>query len=54
MMYNNYNDGMAHDHLQRRQQGVGIPGAPAPDHTAYDADGKNPFLFPSKRTLYSV
>lgn len=37
-MYSNFNDGMAHDHLQRRQQGP--PGPPAPDHAAYDADGR--------------
>ncbi|MCO5564523.1 hypothetical protein L7F22_018184 [Adiantum nelumboides] len=37
MMYGSYNDGMAHDHMQRRQQGLGVP---APDHAAFDADGR--------------
>lgn len=37
MMYSSYNDGTAHDHMQRRQQGLGLP---VQDHTAYDADGR--------------
>ncbi|KAH7421140.1 hypothetical protein KP509_13G042000 [Ceratopteris richardii] len=37
MMYSSYSDGMAHDHMQRRQQGLSLP---VPDHAAYDLEGR--------------